>query len=122
MQNGNYSSPELRCLLDRIADKWTVLVIGLLEARPKRFSELQRELGGVSQKVLTQTLRRLERDGLVSRTVYAQVPPRVEYALTPLGRTLSAPLAALLEWALTHHEQVMRARREAGEETAGERS
>lgn len=107
---GKYASAELRCLLHRIADKWTVLVFCLLEKGPKRFTELQRELGGVSQKVLTQSLRGLERDGLISRTVYAQVPPRVEYELTPLGRTLSTPLASLLDWALAHSEDIAEAR------------
>src|SRR3954452_11662039 len=108
--SGKYAPIELRCPLDRIADKWTVLIFGVLEEEPKRFTGLQRELGGVSQKVLTQTLRGLERDGLVSRTVYAQVPPRVEYALTPLGRTLSAPLAALLNWAIVHRDDIATAR------------
>jgi DNA-binding HxlR family transcriptional regulator len=88
-----------RLVLDRIADKWTTLVVGLLESRPKRFSELKREIEGISQKMLTQTLRELERDGLVNRTVYAQVPPRVEYQLTPLGRTLCEPIAAIRHWA-----------------------
>lgn len=88
-----------RQVLDRIGDKWTALVMGMLEQGPQRFSELQRGIGGISQKMLTQTLRNLERDGLVSRTVYAEVPPRVEYALTPLGETLCAPLAAIRQWA-----------------------
>jgi len=88
-----------RLVLDRIADKWTTLIVGLLEAHPKRFSELQRQIEGISQKMLTQTLRELERDGLVTRTIYAQVPPRVEYQLTPLGRTLCEPIAAIRAWA-----------------------
>lgn len=88
-----------RQVLDRIGDKWTTLVIGMLEEGSKRFSELQRSIGGISQKMLTQTLRSLERDGLVNRTVYAEVPPRVEYALTPLGETLCAPIAAIRQWA-----------------------
>lgn len=95
-----------RVVLDRIADKWTALVIGLLEDEPKRFSELQRCIGGISQKMLTQTLRTLERDGLVTRTVYAEVPPRVEYALTPLGETLCAPIAAIRDWAEGHINEV----------------
>ncbi len=77
-----------RPILDRVADKWTALVMGALEPGTRRFQELRREVGGVSQKMLTQTLRGLERDGLVSRRVYATVLPRVEYALTPLGRDL----------------------------------
>ncbi|MCC6261905.1 MAG: helix-turn-helix transcriptional regulator, partial [Anaerolineales bacterium] len=88
-----------RLALDRIADKWTTLIIGLLENRPRRFSELKREIEGISQKMLTQTLRGLERDGLVTRTVYAQIPPRVEYELTALGQTLCEPIAAIRHWA-----------------------
>lgn len=88
-----------RQLLDLIGDRWTVLIIGLLEHEPKRFSQLLHMIGGVSQKMLTQTLRGLERDGLVTRTVYAEVPPRVEYALTPLGQTLIEPITALRVWA-----------------------
>jgi len=91
-----------RRVLDRIADKWTALIIGLLEGEPKRFSQLQRGIGGISQKMLAQTLRSLERDGLVLRTVYPEVPPRVEYELTPLGRTLIEPIAAIRNWAETH--------------------
>src|SRR5260370_429945 len=92
---------------DRIADKYTVLVIVFLQDRPRRFSELQRMITGISQKVLTQTLRSLERDGLLTRTVYAEVPPRVEYALTPLGETLIEPLAALREWAEANIEAIV---------------
>ena len=88
-----------RQVLDRIADKWTALIIGLLEDGPQRFSQLQRGIGGISQKMLAQTLRSLERDGLVLRTIYAEVPPRVEYELTPLGRTLIEPIAAIRIWA-----------------------
>src|SRR5215470_11901367 len=95
-----------RQVLDLIADKWAALVVGLLEDGPQRFAALQRQIGGISQKMLTQTLRELERDGLVQRTVYAEVPPRVEYALTPLGQTLRAPIAALIGWAEEHIEAV----------------
>ena len=84
-----------RIVLDRIADKWTVLIVGALEDKTKRFGELRREIGGVSQKMLTQTLRGLERDGLVARTIYASVPPKVEYSLTELGRTLVHSLEAI---------------------------
>lgn len=92
-----------RQILDRIADKWTTLVIEILSTRPAlRFSELRRAVEGISQKMLTQTLRDLERDGLVTRTVFAAVPPRVDYALTPLGRTLCEPLHALHAWATQH--------------------
>ncbi|WP_124551707.1 winged helix-turn-helix transcriptional regulator [Methylophilus methylotrophus] len=98
-----------RLMLNRIADKWTVLVLGLLETETKRFSTLQRQIGGISQKMLTQTLRGLERDGLIARTVYPEVPPRVEYAITPLGKTLVGLLAALRVWSETHIEEVQEA-------------
>ncbi len=98
-----------RRVLDRIADKWTALIIGLLEDQPKRFSQLQRGIGGISQKMLAQTLRSLERDGLVTRTIYPEVPPRVEYELTPLGRTLIEPLAAIRLWAESHMNSVTNA-------------
>ncbi len=91
-----------RAALDRIADKWTVLILGLLEGGPRRFSGLQREIDGISQKMLTQTLRALERDGLIRRTVYPEVPPHVEYDLTALGHTLSEPIAAIRRWAEQH--------------------
>lgn len=95
-----------RQVLNRIGDKWTALVIGLLEERTMRFSELKHRIGGISQKMLTQTLRNLERDGLVTRTIYAEVPPRVEYTLTPLGETLTVPLAAIRIWAETYIDEV----------------
>lgn len=99
-----------RQLLGQIGDKWTALVIGRLSEGRKRFSELRREVCGVSQKMLTQTLRQLERDGLLERTVYAEVPPRVEYELTELGRTLVGPIVALHEWAETHLPEIENAR------------
>lgn len=101
-----------RLMLNRIADKWTVLVLGLLESETKRFSTLQREIGGISQKMLTQTLRGLERDGLIARTVYPEVPPRVEYKITPLGNTLVGLLAALRDWSETHMDEVLQAQRD----------
>lgn len=96
-----------RVALDLIADKWTALIVGLLAPGPQRFAVLARQIGGISQKMLTQTLRNMERDGLVQRTVFAEVPPRVEYALTPLGQTLQAPLGALRDWAETHAGSVV---------------
>lgn len=99
-----------RTVLDTIADRWTTLVIDLLGQGPLRFGALRRAIGGISQKMLTQTLRALERDGLVSRRVYPTTPPSVEYALTPLGQTLSAPLGALREWSTTNISQVLAAR------------
>ncbi|HZT11832.1 MAG TPA: helix-turn-helix domain-containing protein [Candidatus Baltobacteraceae bacterium] len=99
-----------RALLDRIADKWTTLVIGVLaEHQPRRFSELRRAVGGISQKMLTQTLRDMERDGLVRRDVYPEIPPRVEYALTPLGLTLREPLSALARWSQHYFAEVRQA-------------
>ena len=100
-----------RLVLDRIGDKWTVLVLGLLGSGPVRFNKIRREIAGLSQKVLAQTLRGLERDGLVTRTAYPTVPVTVEYALTPLGRTLADALTPLRAWAGDHIEDVMRAQR-----------
>lgn len=91
-----------RLVLDRIADKWTALVIQVLARQTMRYAELQREVGGISQKMLTQTLRSLERDGLVERKVFPVVPPKVEYSLTRLGRTLIEPLNALCRWSEKH--------------------
>ena len=99
-----------RRVLDLIADKWTTLVIYLLADGTKRYGELQREIQGISQKMLTQTLRKLEEDGLVKRTVFPEVPPRTEYQLTPLGRTLEEPLSALCRWAAEHLGEVETAR------------
>lgn len=99
-----------RQVLDRIADKWTVLVIRRLAGGTMRFAELRRSIGGISQKVLTSTLRGLERDGLVSRRIYASVPPRVEYTLTELGQSLCSLVAGICDWAEAHIEQVEAAR------------
>ena len=95
-----------RKVLDRIADKWAVLVLGLLSEGPIRFNRLRRAIEGISQKMLSQTLKSLERDGLVSRKAFATVPVTVEYAITPLGRTLATTLDALRIWAETHMEEV----------------
>jgi DNA-binding HxlR family transcriptional regulator len=106
-----YSAPcPSRAALDRIADKWTALLVGSLTAGPRRFSELRGDVGGISEKMLTQTLRSMERDGLVTRRAFATVPPRVEYALTELGRTLEEPLAAVRSWAERHINEVEAAR------------
>jgi DNA-binding HxlR family transcriptional regulator len=99
-----------RVVLDRIADKWTVLVIGLLVDGPVRFNQLRRRIEGISQKMLTQTLRNLETDGLVSRTVIATVPVTVEYALTPLGHSLARTLSGVRHWAEENIEAVLKAR------------
>ena len=93
-------------LLSRIGDKWTVLVVTTLADGSKRFNELRREIPSVSQRMLTLTLRNLERDGLVSRTVTPSIPPRVDYALTELGCSLQKPIIALSDWALSHVEQI----------------
>ena len=98
-----------RLVLDRLADKWAMLVLGLLAHGPRRFNQLRREVEGVSQKVLSQTLKRLERDGLVARRAFATVPVTVEYSVTPLGRTLSDTVGALRAWAETNVEAVLAA-------------
>jgi DNA-binding HxlR family transcriptional regulator len=103
---------EVRQILDRVADKWSLLAIALLEQRTLRFTELQRQIDGISQRMLTVTLRQLERDGLVSRTVYPVVPPRVEYALTPLGETLHATIRTLVAWTEEHQREIATARAE----------
>ena len=95
-----------RRLLDRIGDRWTVLIIGTLDAGPRRFGEIASEVEGISQKMLTQTLRSLERDGFVTRTAYPVVPPHVEYELTDLGRSLQEPLHALERWAVDNMDAV----------------
>jgi DNA-binding HxlR family transcriptional regulator len=99
-----------RVVLDRLADKWTVLVIGQLAAGTMRFAELRRAVDGISQKMLTSTLRDLERDGLVNRQLYASVPPKVEYSLTPLGSSLINKMQGLCLWAEEHIDQVLKAR------------
>jgi DNA-binding HxlR family transcriptional regulator len=110
-----------RQALDRIADKWTVLVVGLLGRRPHRFGELLHGIDGISQKMLTQTLRSLEADGLVARRVQATVPVTVEYSLTATGRTLAEPLDAIRNWAERHIEAVLAARSRA-QQRVGRRS
>jgi DNA-binding HxlR family transcriptional regulator len=101
---------EIRDLLDRLADKWSLLVVELLGDGTRRFTELRREIDGISQRMLTLTLRQLERDGLVRRTVHAVVPPRVDYELTPLGATLLDAVAPLVSWTRAHRDEIARAR------------
>jgi DNA-binding HxlR family transcriptional regulator len=107
-----------RMVLDRIADKWTALIIHVLSSGVKRHSELRRQISGVSQKMLTQTLRSLENDGLVERKVYPVVPPKVEYRLTPLGRTLIEPLEAICKWAEKHLAELEAARHRSSRASA----
>lgn len=99
-----------RLVLDRIADKWNTLIVNQLALGTTRFGVLQRAIGGVSPKVLTHSLRELERDGIVARRVYASVPPKVEYSLTPLGETLIPLVAAIRDWAEGNIDQVLAAR------------
>jgi DNA-binding HxlR family transcriptional regulator len=93
-------------VLGRIGDKWSVLIVSRLGDGPMRFNELKRSIGGISQRMLTLTLRGLERDGLITRTVFPTVPPRVEYELTALGRSLLSPVSALAEWALKNRRRI----------------
>ncbi len=97
-------------VLARVGDKWSVLVVTRLGDGPVRFNELRRSIGGISQRMLTLTLRGLERDGLITRTVFPTIPPRVDYALTALGRDLLIPVSALGEWATRNQGKIARAR------------
>ncbi|EJZ22025.1 helix-turn-helix transcriptional regulator [Rhizobium sp. Pop5] len=101
---------EVRQILDRIADKWSLLVIALLEKRTLRFTELKRNIDGISQRMLTTTLRHLERDGIIERTVYPVVPPKVDYALTPLGCTLHETIRSLVQWTEQNQADIIAAR------------
>jgi DNA-binding HxlR family transcriptional regulator len=97
-------------VLSRVGDKWSVLVVMMLQDGPRRFNELKRMVGGVSQRMLTLTLKGLERDGLVTRTMYPTIPPRVDYELTTLGHSLSRPVKELGAWAHAHRTEIGRAR------------
>ena len=110
---GGHSCEERRALADilaRIGDKWTVVVVGVLAHGPMRYSQIFKLVEGVSQRMLTLTLRGLERDGLVTRTVFPTIPPRVDYELTDLGRGLSKPVEALGRWAIEHQPEIQHAR------------
>ena len=96
----------VRETFDRVGDKWSLLVIAILSRGPRRFTALREVTAGISQRMLTVTLRSLERDGLVDRTVFPEIPPRVEYALTPLGESLTGPVTALADWAVTSHDRI----------------
>jgi DNA-binding HxlR family transcriptional regulator len=112
---GNLHEPEdcraVSEVLSRVGDKWTVLVVSALGEGPKRFNELRKALGSISQRMLTLTLRGLERDGLVTRTVFPTIPPRVDYELTSLGRSLLAPVSELGLWARRNRATIAEARR-----------
>ncbi|MBL6853379.1 MAG: helix-turn-helix transcriptional regulator [Alphaproteobacteria bacterium] len=114
MKRGNiHDTPGCKAVsgvLQRIGDKWSVLIVTRLGARPMRFNELKKEITGISQRMLTLTLRGLERDGLVTRTVFPTIPPRVDYELTALGRSLLAPVSALGDWALKNIGRIDAAR------------
>ena len=101
-----------RLVLDLLVDKWAALTVGLLGQKTTRFAELHRKIAGISQKMLTQTLRHLERDGMVQRTVYPEVPPRVEYSLTPLGRGLRELIAPIREWSNANIQDIIAAQLE----------
>lgn len=121
---GDITNPQCpaRLVLDRIGDKWTVLVVSMLRAGPRRFTALRNAIGGVAPKVLTQTLRSLQRDGLLTRTVYPEIPPKVVYELTDLGRSLCDPIETVVRWAEDNVNNVLRARENYAAETAGHTS
>ncbi|WP_286249043.1 winged helix-turn-helix transcriptional regulator [Streptomyces graminofaciens] len=107
----------VREILDRVGDKWTLLVIATLQHGVRRYSDLQHTVPGISQRMLTLTLRQLVQDGLITRTAYAEVPPRVEYALTPLGISLLDIVGSLIDWASTHHDEIRDHRTRFGQAT-----
>ena len=108
-----------RPILDQIADKWSVMILGVICTQPARFNAIKRRLGGITHKALTQALRRLERNGLVTRRVLATSPVAVEYSITPLGLTLQQPFAALYAWAVSHGSDVERAHAAFAHRTRG---
>ncbi len=93
-------------ILSIVGDKWTVIIVMVLRQQPRRFNDLKRTIGGISQQMLTRTLKALDRDGMIARTVHPTVPPQVEYALTPLGHSLSEPVHELGEWAQAHLDEI----------------
>nr|WP_213015993.1 MULTISPECIES: helix-turn-helix domain-containing protein [unclassified Rhodococcus (in: high G+C Gram-positive bacteria)] len=96
----------IRQTLDRVGDKWSLLVIAVLKSGPLRYTDLQRQVPGISQRMLSLTLRQLQQDGLITRTAYAEVPPRVEYTLAPLGQGLHEIVTSLVDWAADHHDEI----------------
>lgn len=110
---GAYPDPSqcpVRNVLDQLADKWSVLILTTLAERPYRFGELKREIGDISQRMLTQTLRDLQADGMIERTVFPTTPPSVEYRLSPMGHSVLGPLSTLIEWAMENHPAIRNAR------------
>lgn len=110
----------IRDVLDRIGDQWSLLILGALAPRTLRFNELSRAIGDISRQMLSRTLKRLEADGFVQRTLYPEVPPRVEYTLTALGHSFLVPMQQLVQWADAHHEDICRSRRAARALDAGD--
>ena len=110
LSHGHPHCAATRDILTIIGSKWAVLVVAMLQDRPKRFSELKREIGDITQKSLTSVLRELEKNGILERVVTPSLPPRVDYSLTPLGQSLLGPIDALGLWAAQHHETVLNAR------------
>ncbi|ANL72646.1 HxlR family transcriptional regulator protein [Rhizobium phaseoli] len=108
-----------RLVLDRLADKWALLILDRLRGGPLRFNHIRREIKGISQKVLSRTLRKQERDGLITRAIFPTVPVTVEYALTPLGRTLTETISALTHWAEQNMDAILAAQRAYDERDAG---
>jgi DNA-binding HxlR family transcriptional regulator len=104
------SACDVRKILDLIGDKWSLLVMSTLGEQTMRFMELRRRIDGISQRMLTLTLRQLERDGLVQRTIYPEIPPRVEYRITPLGSTLQASVFGIVSWAVDNRDEIEAAR------------
>ncbi|MEU0069851.1 helix-turn-helix domain-containing protein [Streptomyces sp. NPDC006332] len=112
----------IRQVLDRVGDKWSMLIVAVLQDGPLRYTDLQRQIPGISQRMLTHTLRQLRQDGLITRTAYAEVPPRVEYALAPLGRGLHEIVMQLIGWAADHHDEIRANRSRAGTAASSSRS
>jgi DNA-binding HxlR family transcriptional regulator len=115
---GDVNGCPVRGVLDKVGDKWSMLIVMTLSAGPLRFNELKRRVPDISQKMLTQTLRELQRDGMVARQVFPTVPPAVEYRLTPLGESVIVPFGMLVSWANQNHQRIYASRAEFDEEAA----
>jgi DNA-binding HxlR family transcriptional regulator len=107
---GIHAQCPIRNVLDRISDRWSLLILKSLEPKTLRFSEIKKNIDDISQRMLSKTLRQLEEDGLLFRTIHAEVPPRVDYTLTDLGRSLLVPMSSLIKWANEHHGAIKEAR------------